>query len=144
MCVVWIVTVKYLSKLIFVDWFNNLASGNVRGFRAIKNWSYMALRERNSGTESGRELFRGLKDLASLLVCPRKNFFGWGCGFFVTSTFRPPWPTSPGPGPKLFDSSISLKFLLETRLQSESFDTFDDLLGFKVQKLWFKINKILD
>ena len=31
--------------------------------------------------------------------------------------------------------SISLKFLLETRLQSESFDTLDDLLGFWVQKL---------
>jgi len=31
--------------------------------------------------------------------------------------------------------SISLKFLLETRLQSQSFDTLDDLLGFRVQKL---------
>jgi len=28
-----------------------------------------------------------------------------------------------------------LKFLLETRLQSESFDTLDNLLGFQVQKL---------
>ena len=44
--------------------------------------------------------------------------------------FRPPWPTSPGPGSKLLDGSISLKFLLETRLQSESFDCLDDLLGF--------------
>jgi len=26
-------------------------------------------------------------------------------------------------------------FLLETRLKSESFDTLDDLLGFRVQKL---------
>ena len=33
------------------------------------------------------------------------------------------------------DGSISLKILLETRLQSESFDTLDDLLGFQVQKL---------
>jgi len=49
--------------------------------------------------------------------------------------FRPPWPTSPGPGPKPLDGSFSLKFLLETRLQSESFDTLDDLLGFLVQKL---------
>ena len=31
--------------------------------------------------------------------------------------------------------SISLKFLLETRLQSEPFNTTDDLLGFRVQKL---------
>jgi len=38
-------------------------------------------------------------------------------------------------GPKPLDGSILLKFLLETRLQSESFDTLDDLLGFQVQKL---------
>jgi len=35
--------------------------------------------------------------------------------------------------------SISLKFLLETRLQSESFDTLDDLLGSQVQKLCFLV-----
>jgi len=28
-----------------------------------------------------------------------------------------------------------LKFLLETRLHSESFDTLDDLLGFRLEKL---------
>jgi len=59
-------------------------------------------------------------------------------------TFRPPCPTLPGPGLKPLDSSISLKFLLETRLQSESFDTLDDLLGFQVQKLRSKVIKILD
>ena len=40
------------------------------------------------------------------------------------------------------DDNILLKFLLETRLKSESFDTLDDLLGFQVQKLWPKNNKI--
>jgi len=30
-----------------------------------------------------------------------------------------PWPTSPSLGPKLLDDSILLKFLLQTRLQSE-------------------------
>ena len=50
-------------------------------------------------------------------------------------TFRPPWPTLPGPGRQPLGGSISLKFLLETMLQSESFDTLDDLLGFRVQKL---------
>jgi len=34
----------------------------------------------------------------------------------------------------MLDDSISLKFLLGSRLQSESFDTLDDLLGFQVQK----------
>jgi len=57
-------------------------------------------------------------------------------------TFTPPWLTSPGPGPKPLDGSISLKFLLETRLQSKSFDTLDDLLRFRVQKLWSKVIKI--
>jgi len=83
----------------------------------------MALHVRNSGVKSGRELFKGLKNTASHLVCIRKFFFAWGLR-----------PTSPGPGCKLLDGSILLKFLLETMLQSESFDTLDDLLG--AQTFW--------
>ena len=49
--------------------------------------------------------------------------------------FRLPWPTLPGPWHQPLDGNISLKFLLETRPQSKSFDTLDDLLGFWVQKL---------
>jgi len=49
--------------------------------------------------------------------------------------FGPPWPTLPGPGCQPLGAGISLKFSLETRLQSKSFDTLDDLLGFRVQKL---------
>jgi len=49
--------------------------------------------------------------------------------------FSSPWPTSPCLGPKPLNGSILLKFLLETKLHSESFDTLDDLLGFRVQKL---------
>jgi len=59
-------------------------------------------------------------------------------------TFRPPSPTLPGPGRQPLGGSISLKFLLETRLQSDSFDTLDDLLGFRVQKLCCKLVKIFD
>jgi len=59
-------------------------------------------------------------------------------------TFRPPWPTSPGPRLKPLDGGILLKFLLKTRLQSESFDTLDDLLGFRVQKIWSKAVKMFD
>ena len=39
------------------------------------------------------------------------------------------------PRDQLLGQSISLKFLLETRLQSESCNTLDDLLGFRVEKL---------
>ena len=44
----------------------------------------MALRVRNSGAESGRELFKSLKDAASLLVCTQIKIFVGGCGFFVS------------------------------------------------------------
>jgi len=50
----------------------------------------------------------------------------------ISEGLRPPWPTSPSPGPKPLDDSISLKFLLETRLQSKSFDNLDDLIGVSV------------
>jgi len=50
-------------------------------------------------------------------------------------TYRPPWRTLPGPERQPLGGSISVKFLLETRLQSESFGALDDLLGFRVQKL---------
>jgi len=75
--------------------------------------------------------------MTSLLVCTRKKNFWLGVRDFFEwchkwRTFRPPWPTSPGPKPKPLDGSISLIFLLETKLQSESFDTLDDLLGFWV------------
>jgi len=30
------------------------------------------------------DLVEASKDTASLLVCTRKNFFAWGCGFFVS------------------------------------------------------------
>ena len=85
------------------------------------------------------DLVKTSKDGASLLVCTQKNFFAWGLQFFCEChkwrTLRPPWPTLPGPGCQPLGGSISLKFLLETRLQSESFDTLDDPLGFRVKKL---------
>jgi len=81
------------------------------------------------------------KDTASLLVCTWYNLFAWGLQVFCEwrhkwRTFRPPWPTLPGPERQPLRGSILLKFLLETRLQSESFDTLCDLLGFRVKKLW--------
>jgi len=88
-----------------------------------------------------KDLVEVSKDAVSLIVCTWKKFFGWGVRVFCEwrhkwRTFRPPWPTSPGPGHQSLDGSILLKFLLETRLQSESFDTLDALLGFQVKKLW--------
>ena len=64
----------------------------------------------------------------------KKKFLLGDCGFF-RGLLGHLWPTLPGPGHQPLGGSILLKFLLETRLQSESFDTLDDLLGFRVQKL---------
>jgi len=44
----------------------------------------VALHEGNSGAESGRELFKGSKDSASLVVCNEKKFSVGGCKFFVS------------------------------------------------------------
>ena len=49
-----------------------------------KNVLHMALRKRNFGTESSRELLKGSKDTASLPVCTRKKFLVGECGFFMS------------------------------------------------------------
>ena len=94
----------------------------------------MAFHGNFSGPVCSTDTVKVSKCAASLLVCTQKKFFAWGVRFFGEwshkwRTFRPPWPTLPGPGRQPLGGSISLKFLLETRLQSESFDTLDDLLG---------------
>jgi len=79
-----------------------------------------------------------MKDAASLLVCTRKYFFPWGMWVFVSDVRSGGLLGHLGPlGPGCQSSgwSNSLKFLLETRLQSESFDTLDYLLRFRVKKL---------
>jgi len=44
----------------------------------------MALRGNFSGPVCSTDLVKVSKDAASLLVCTRKKFFAWGCGFFVS------------------------------------------------------------
>jgi len=44
----------------------------------------VALHERKSGAENARDLFKGSKDSASLLVCTQKKFLVGGWGFFVS------------------------------------------------------------
>jgi len=119
-------------------------------FRKKTTALHVALRGNFSGLVSATDTVKGLEDSAkSCSLQYEKKFFGWGVQIFCEwrhkwRTFRPPWPTSPGPGPKPLDGSISLKFLLETRLQYEYFDTLDDLLGFRIEKLWSKLIKIFD
>jgi len=69
---------------------NNIVilSRGVRRFHAKKNGLHVALRTRNSGTESGRELFKCSKDSASLLVCTRKKMFCLGSADFFVSDIK--------------------------------------------------------
>jgi len=82
--------------------------------------SHVALRTRNSGAESGGELFKGSKDAARLLPLHAKKLFGWGVRIVCEwrrkwRSFRRQWRTSTGPGLKLLGGSISLKLLLGSK-----------------------------
>ena len=137
------------AELKWNDPFNSLASTWFRRFLEKNVKTHVALRGNFSGPVCSADLVKVSKDTPSLLVCTRKKFFCLGVWVFCEwrhkwRTFRPPWPTSPGPGRQLLGGSISLKFLLETRLQSQSFETLDDLLGFRVQKLSCKLVEIFD
>jgi len=59
-----------------------------------------------------------------------------GVGFW---TF---WLRLPGPWPQRKGGYISLKFVLETRPESESFEPLINFVAFLVQKLWPK-NKLI-
>ena len=45
------------------------------------------------------------------------------------------WHILPRPGAQPLDQSVSLKFSLESRVESESFEPLIDFLAFLVQKL---------
>ena len=55
---------------------NTITSGRFLGFSCQNNQIalHVALRVHNSGAKSGRELLKGSKDVASLLVCTQKKF----------------------------------------------------------------------
>ena len=68
----------------------------------------------------------------------KKNSLVGGCGLFVTgviSSFRVILAHVAWPRAQPLGQSISLKFSLETRLQSKSFEPLIDFLTFLVQKL---------
>jgi len=63
----------------------------------------MALHGKISAPVRVTDLVEESKDTASLLVCTRKKFFAWEMRVFCEwrhkwRTFRPSWPTLPGPG----------------------------------------------
>ena len=104
----------------------------------------MSLHGNVSATDCAKELFKPSKNSASLLVCNEKKIWVFCEWHHKWRTFRPFWPTSSDSGPNPLDGSILLKFLLESRIKAESFDTLDDLVVFQVQKLSSKTNKTIN
>ena len=115
-----------------------------------KNSSFrMPYQRHSSSADCARELFKGSNGSASLLVCTRKKFFGWGLRIFCEwrhrwSSFKVILAHVAWPRAQPLGQSVSLKFSLETRLESESFEPLIDFLAFLVQKLWSKINKLIN
>ena len=103
----------------------------------------------SSSADCARELFKGSNGSANLVDCIRKKIFGWGVLIFCDwlhkwSSFgvilaHVVWPRAQPLG-----QSVLLKFSLETRLESESFEPLIDFLTFLVRKLWSKINKLIN
>jgi len=116
-----------------------------------KNSSFrLPYQHHSSSADCARELLNGSNSSAHLLVCTRtKIFFGWWVRIFCEwrhkwSKFgvilaHVSWPRAQPLG-----QSISIKFSLETRLESESFEPLIDFLAFRVQKLWSKTNKLIN
>ena len=113
-----------------------------------KNSSFRLPHQRHSSSaDCARELFKGSNGSASLLVCTWKKIFWSGVADFMWVTYKwssfgvilahVAWSRA-----QLLGQSVSLKFLLETRLKSESFEPLINFPAFLVQKLWSKINKL--
>jgi len=101
----------------------------------------------SSSTDCTRELFNSSNGSASLVDCTRIKIFWLGMRIFCDwchkwSNFRVILAHVTWPRAQPLGQSFSLKFSLETRLESESFEPLTDFLAFLVQNLWFKINKL--
>jgi len=118
--------------------------------RTLKNSSFWLPYQRpSSSADCARELFKGSNGSASLVDCTWKKFFGWGLRIFYEwrhkwSSFRVILAHVAWRRAQPLGQSVSLKFSLETRLESESFKPLIDFLAFLVQNLWFKINKLIN
>jgi len=118
-------------------------------FRPKTSSFQLPYQRHSSSANCARELFKGSNRSASLLVCTRKKIFCWGLQIFCE--WRHKWSSFGAilahfawPRAQPLGQSVSLKFLLEIRLESESFEPLINFLAFLVQKLWSKINKLIN
>jgi len=117
---------------------------------SLKNSSFRLPYQRpSSSADCTRELFKGSNRSASLVDCTRKKIFWFRVQIFCDwchkwSTFRVILAHVACPRAQPLRQSVSLKFSLETRLDSESFEPLIEFLAFLVQKLWSKKNKLIN
>ena len=120
---------------------------SIRTFRPKTSCCQLPYQRHSSSADCTRKLFKGSNGSASPVVCTRKNFFCLGLtdfcewrhkwSIFWAILAHVTWPRA-----QLLGQSVSLKFSLETRLESESFEPLIDFLAFPVQTLWSKIKLI--
>ena len=117
---------------------------------SLKNSSFQLPHQQpSSSVNCARELFKGSNRSASLVDCTRKQIFGWGVRIFCDwhhkwSSFEVILAHVAWPRAQPLGQSVSLKFSLETRIKSESFEPLIDFLAFLVQMLWSNINKLIN
>jgi len=126
-----------IPNLILYDlhWLFNTFAADVRICLTCKSGiSHLPQQQHNSCTDYARELFKPSKDSACLLVCTRKNvcFFLWVTpwGRFLAILAHFTWPRA-----QPLDGSISLKFSLETSLESWVFWALDQLSSISGSKV---------
>jgi len=95
--------------------FNTLASGCFQGILWKKHQIARGFAREFLPSSKGYRPSQKLKRCSKSCSLHLKKIFWLGVRIFREwhhkwRTFRPPWPTSPGPGLKPLDGSISLKF----------------------------------
>ena len=128
---------------------STLASGWFWRFSQKNSSFWLPYQRLSSSANCAGELFNGSNGSASLVDYTRKKIFAWGVRVFCErrhkwSSFRVILAHDVWPKAQPLGQSVLLKFSLETRLESESFEPLIDFLAFLVQKLWSKINKLIN
>jgi len=79
---------------------NILTSGLIQAVRKKTAGLHVTLRGNISAPVRVTDLVEVSKEVASLVVCTWKKFFGWGLRVFCEwrRKWRTFWPASPGPG----------------------------------------------
>jgi len=105
-------------------------------------------RRPSSSANCARALFKGSNGSASLVDCTSKIFW---LGVLIFCDWHHKWSSFGVISAHVawsraqpLGQSVSLKFSLETRLESKSFEPLINFLMFLVQKLWSKINKLIN